>query len=111
MTVYVFRENGKICGYSNRRQNSLQSEVIEDSGHKGFNKADYDEFQDFLNKEGDYLPDYAIRRGSEYPKYGDQLDAIWKFINAYKDAGNPIPKDVQDQIDSVNQVKANHPKN
>ena len=51
---------------------------------------------------------YKSSREQAYPTPGDQLDAIWKLVQA-----NPaivIPLDVQPVIDQINLVKAEYPK-
>ena len=50
---------------------------------------------------------YRTRRKQEYPDIGEQLDAIWKYIN---DAPGNKSDDVKAILDRVNAVKARYPK-
>lgn len=51
--------------------------------------------------------DYRKRRRAEYPDIGEQLDAIWKYVN---DAPGNKSADVKEILDRVNAVKAKFPK-
>lgn len=57
----------------------------------------------------DYVPvDYIQRRQREYPLIGDQLDALWKIIQANKDKialGEAVSL-----LNTIQEVKNRHPK-
>lgn len=54
--------------------------------------------------------DYRVRRRSEYPAAGDQLDAVYKMAAALHDAGVQLPQDTIDWLEQVAAVKAKYPK-
>lgn len=54
--------------------------------------------------------DYRVRRRSEYPVDGDQLDAVFKMAAALRDAGIGLPADTLDWISQIEAVKAKYPK-
>lgn len=54
--------------------------------------------------------DYRVRRRSEYPVAGDQLDAIYKMATALRDSGVQLPQDTLDWLSQVDAVKAKYPK-
>jgi hypothetical protein len=54
---------------------------------------------------------YAEARRKFYPEVPDQLDAIWKAIEAIgAQAGVDFPQDVTDQLEKIRNVKAKCPK-
>ncbi len=54
--------------------------------------------------------DYRVRRRSEYPASGDQLDAVYKMATALRDSGVQLPADTLAWLDQVAAVKAKYPK-
>lgn len=53
--------------------------------------------------------DYRVQRARAYPKIGDQLDALWKAVDALA-AGQPVPADATAVKAAIASVKAAHPK-
>ena len=53
---------------------------------------------------------YRGKRAAEYPVIGDQLDAIWKELNARRINGENLVQDADDMLDAVLAVKRAHPK-
>lgn len=53
--------------------------------------------------------DYAARRRAEYPSIADQLDALWKLIDATTGAAN-IPADSATVLNAIKAVKQKYPK-
>jgi len=49
-------------------------------------------------------------RRSEYPPFGDQLDAAWKIIEALIN-NKPIPADAKAVLEQIKEIKARYPKN
>ena len=54
--------------------------------------------------------DYRVRRGSEYPDTGSQLDAVYKMATALRDAGVELPADTLAWLDEIAAVKTKYPK-
>lgn len=54
--------------------------------------------------------DYRVRRRSEYPDTGAQLDAVYKMAAALHDAGVQLPPDTVEWLEQVAAVKAKYPK-
>lgn len=52
-------------------------------------------------------PTYKDLRRMEYPSIGDQLDAIWKAMDAI---GTPLSGDAAALLDRIKAVKQAHPK-
>lgn len=50
------------------------------------------------------------RRRAAYPNIGEQLDAIWKFINQQRLNGVDLPADTDRVLNKVLAVKRDHPK-
>jgi hypothetical protein len=48
---------------------------------------------------------YALNRALAYPKFGDQLDVIWKHMG-----GQELSAESQDMLDAINKVKNDYPK-
>ena len=53
--------------------------------------------------------DYATARRAAYPDIGDQLDAMFKIIEAIR-RSEPLPADALEVLDKVRAVKAVYPK-
>jgi hypothetical protein len=53
---------------------------------------------------------YADKRRKEYPKIGDQLDAIWKQLNQDRLNGKDLIAEADDLLGSILAVKAKYPK-
>jgi len=53
---------------------------------------------------------YAGLRSAEYPKQGDQLDAVFKLAKALREAGIELPADTLAWIERCEAVKAKYPK-
>lgn len=53
---------------------------------------------------------YKLDRAREYPPIGDQLDAILKHFKSLQDAGNTLPPDLTQIIESWQDVKLQYPK-
>lgn len=56
---------------------------------------------------------YVDKRLCEFYKmatFNGQLDAIWKFIDAYKAAGNSLPAETDAMLTQVKTIKATYPK-
>jgi len=51
--------------------------------------------------------DYAEARREAYPPLGDQLDALWKALDA---SGQALPPEAQQVLDYVKSVKRRFPK-
>lgn len=56
------------------------------------------------------LTDYMISREQNYPKIGDQLDAILKQLNYDRMQGRELVQDMDDIISRWLQVKQEYPK-
>jgi hypothetical protein len=56
------------------------------------------------------VPTYAEQRATEYPKIGDQLDAIWKQLNTDRLNGKDLISEADSLLGSVLAVKAKYPK-
>ena len=54
-------------------------------------------------------PDAGLLRARAYPETGEQIDAIWKILNALID-GKPAPTDALKVRDAVQAVKDKFPK-
>lgn len=61
-------------------------------------------------KEYDYKNE-RLNGKVRYAPIGEQLDAIWKFINAQRLDGIDLPKETDNQLNHVLHVKKTHPKN
>lgn len=55
-------------------------------------------------------PTYRELRARAYPPVRDQLDAIYKLAQAMRDAGTPLPPEVEQWIDACQAVKQKYPK-
>ena len=53
---------------------------------------------------------YEDQRAAEYPKIGDQLDAIWKQLNQDRLGGKALVQDAEDHLNAVLAVKSKYPK-
>jgi ABC-type Fe3+-citrate transport system substrate-binding protein len=53
--------------------------------------------------------DYRKLRAREYPSVGDQLDALWKTVQALQD-GKSIPDDAAEVLSRIRSIKAGAPK-
>lgn len=53
---------------------------------------------------------YKQLRADEYPAIGDQLDAIWKELNARRLKGENLTQDADDMLGQILAVKRKHPK-
>ena len=51
--------------------------------------------------------DYAVRRAAEYPPIADQLDALWKIIQA---SNILIPAEPKSMADAIRSIKSKYPK-
>lgn len=49
-------------------------------------------------------------RVQEYPKIGDQLDAIYKALKALRNQGFLLPKETCEWINQLDQIKDKYPK-
>lgn len=54
--------------------------------------------------------EYDKRREREYPKIGDQVDAIMKLANHLRQQGADLPTEVCEWVDKCLEVKRRHPK-
>lgn len=54
-----------------------------------------------------HLRDYREARRPEYPEIGDQLDAVWKALEA---SGARLPPEAVAVLDQVRAVKKRYPK-
>ncbi len=52
---------------------------------------------------------YRLARQFEYPSVGDQLDELWKGLDALQKR-RPVPKGTADMLKKIQDVKARHPK-
>lgn len=52
---------------------------------------------------------YALRRRLEMPPTGDQLDALWKGLEALS-KGQPLPAETAAMMDGIATVKVRHKK-
>ena len=59
-----------------------------------------------INHKEDPIP----LRIEEYPAMGDQLDAIFKFIDSLAGTGIPIPTETQAWINRIKEIKSQFPK-
>lgn len=57
----------------------------------------------------DLRADPVVAREAAYPEVGDQLDAIWKIVDALVDR-KPLPADALAVRAAVARVKATYPK-
>lgn len=57
-----------------------------------------------------YVPTYAEKRQREYPKIGDQLDAIWKQLNQDRLNGKDLIAEADSLLGDVLAIKAKYPK-
>lgn len=53
---------------------------------------------------------YINQRVAEYPDVGDQLDAIWKELNARRLKGEDLVQDADDMLGRILAVKHKYPK-
>lgn len=53
---------------------------------------------------------YAQLRSNEYPALGDQLDAIWKELNARRLNGDNLVSDADEMLGKILAVKNKYPK-
>lgn len=54
--------------------------------------------------------EYKDQRKKQYLDIGDQLDAIWKFINDQRLKGVNLPQETDNHLNHVLLVKKTHPK-
>jgi hypothetical protein len=47
--------------------------------------------------------DYVSRRLREYPSVGDQLDAIWKYIDSLPN--QDVPAETQEMLQKIKSIK------
>lgn len=52
---------------------------------------------------------YRERRAEEFPPIGDQLDSMWKAIDAIAQK-KPVPQEALDMIAAISDIKARNPK-
>lgn len=67
----------------------------------------------FRQKQAEALSpaSYRAKRAHDYPKIGDQLDALHKAVQALASAGSvTLPDDYLSLLAKVQAVKQNHPK-
>lgn len=57
-----------------------------------------------------HTADYAAKRRAEYPQVGDQLDQVWKVIEALKSRGTQLPAEADAMLGSIQATKARYPK-
>ena len=53
---------------------------------------------------------YKDDRAKEYPSLADQLDAIWKQLNAYRLAGDPLIQEADAMLNQILAIKQRYPK-
>lgn len=53
---------------------------------------------------------YRDDRREQYDPIGDQLDVIWKELNARRNAGENLVQDASDMLDKILAVKSKYPK-
>lgn len=59
-----------------------------------------------IKVEGDK---YYLHRKQQYPDVGEQLDAIWKYIN-HCSKDKDIPQDVLEMLNTIMEIKREIPK-
>lgn len=52
-----------------------------------------------------FEPDYRLKRAREYPDIGDQLDVLWREMQAL-----PLTQEADAMLKRIQAVKAKHPK-
>lgn len=55
-------------------------------------------------------PDIGFARAQEYPRLGDQLDALMKTMAALREQGVQLPPEGEAWVDACLAVKAKYPK-
>lgn len=75
----------------------------------------YDESAGTVSLDNEKLPEIENRiinkkRQKDYPKIGDQLDAIWKILNQLRLDGVQLPQDGDDMLGKILKVKKDYPK-
>lgn len=53
---------------------------------------------------------YQRDREANYPKLGDQLDAMWKHLEMIRSVGGKLQDDTSVMLDQILAVKAEYPK-
>lgn len=97
MTWITKDQAGNIIGKDREKPKAAEGTVIE------WDDTPYEDI--VLHQQYDEI------RVKSYPTTGDQLDALWKIINALVLLpGVTIPDDAQAIMDQVNQVKQDNPK-
>jgi hypothetical protein len=94
--IQLEREEGDICFIPVQEGNTDYRRLVE----SGITIADYTPPQ---------MP-YMLQRQRAYPAIGDQLDAIWKFLNQHRLAGHDLPSDADTMLGQVLAVKKQYPK-
>jgi len=57
-----------------------------------------------------HSPDPRPKRKAEYPDIGDQLDAIWKAIDALVEDGAMVPVETVEMLAKIKAVKGKYAK-
>jgi hypothetical protein len=53
--------------------------------------------------------DYRVARAAGYPPVTDQIDALWKAVQALN-AGEPLPPEVTETMNAIRRTKETIPK-
>lgn len=83
--------------------------LLEQCGDQPIQEIDRRQFKsDAKEHEDRQVDNYKHARRAEYPSYGDQLDAIMKWLNDQTDLA--LPDELKNIVDECMSVKKRHPK-
>lgn len=113
--IYFVNTISSSCGSKSRSQLGVNEiEITHDQIEtRGFVNSVIPEYV-WDNEQNKFVgKTYRDKRAYAYYselKYGDQLAAIWKFIEQYVNNGGTIPDETQTALDKINSIKAENPK-
>lgn len=93
-----------------KNKNTMKKKIFDvRTGKSKVIDMDDKEYQELIRNAEIEKSDYKRNRQMQYPNIGDQLDSIWRAIEAINNSKD-IPKQTMKMMNSILEIKKNFPK-